>query len=272
MAKLFYGHVLSNGLSIHYYRTGDLKPPVVLLHGITDNGMCWGNLSLSLEPDYDVVMIDARGHGLSDAPENGYASHIQAQDVAEVIRQLELRKPAVIGHSMGADTAANVAALYPDLVSCVVLEDPPWFAVDRSASQAEEMEAQNRANIERMRSLSLNDLILECKQKHPFWEETEQFHWAKAKQQVKANVAAFHGEARRPWREVAARISCPVLLLTADLAAGALVTPELAKEAGKFWRKSSVVYIPEAGHNVRRDQFDLYWDTIAHFLAKVPRK
>jgi hypothetical protein len=53
MARLFYGSFQSDDARIHYYRTGDLKPPVILLHGFTDNGLCWNQIPLLLELEYD---------------------------------------------------------------------------------------------------------------------------------------------------------------------------------------------------------------------------
>ncbi|HVK02732.1 MAG TPA: alpha/beta fold hydrolase, partial [Armatimonadaceae bacterium] len=62
----------SDGLRFHYARTGGGGPPVVLAHGFSDDGSCWTPVARALAPEYDVVMVDARGHGLSDAPEAGY--------------------------------------------------------------------------------------------------------------------------------------------------------------------------------------------------------
>ncbi|MGD0100048.1 MAG: alpha/beta hydrolase, partial [Acidobacteriota bacterium] len=36
------GNVIIDGIKIHYYRSGGKKPPIVLLHGATDDGLCWG--------------------------------------------------------------------------------------------------------------------------------------------------------------------------------------------------------------------------------------
>src|SRR5262249_28576816 len=55
----------SNGIRIHYLRTGVRKPPVVLLHGLIGSGACWTPLARALESDFDVVLPDARGHGES---------------------------------------------------------------------------------------------------------------------------------------------------------------------------------------------------------------
>ena len=61
------GFVESNGIRLHYTRTGGDKPPLVLAHGVTDAGLCWTPLAEALAPEYDAIMVDARGHGRSDA-------------------------------------------------------------------------------------------------------------------------------------------------------------------------------------------------------------
>ena len=63
MAEWQSGSVDANGVTIHYTRTGGGGPVVVLAHGVTDNGLCWSPLARELEPDYDLIMVDARGHG-----------------------------------------------------------------------------------------------------------------------------------------------------------------------------------------------------------------
>ena len=62
------GDIVANGIRLHYTRTGGAKPPLVLAHGVTDDGLCWSRLAEALAPSFDVVMVDARGHGRSQAP------------------------------------------------------------------------------------------------------------------------------------------------------------------------------------------------------------
>ena len=62
------GDIETNGIRMHYHRTGGDKPALVLSHGATDSGLCWTRVARVLEADYDVIMPDARGHGRSDAP------------------------------------------------------------------------------------------------------------------------------------------------------------------------------------------------------------
>src|SRR5947209_17951539 len=81
------GEVQTNGIRMHYYRTGGdgLKPQLVLAHGATDDGLCWTRVAQALETEYDVIMPDARGHGLSDAPAEGYTASDHAADLAGLI-------------------------------------------------------------------------------------------------------------------------------------------------------------------------------------------
>ena len=129
-------HVTANGIKMHYTRTGGDGPPVVLCHGSTDNGLCWTPVARALEADYDVVMPDARGHGLTDAPESGYDVATRAADLAAFVAALGLERPVVGGHSMGASTTLCFAAGHPDMLRAAVLEDggirmpgyePPYF-------------------------------------------------------------------------------------------------------------------------------------------------
>src|SRR5690348_672626 len=95
MAEWQSGSVDANGVTIHYTRTGGNKPVVVLAHGVTDNGLCWSPLARELENDFDLIMVDARGHGTSEAPEGSYGPDVQAEDLAGLITALGLEKPAV---------------------------------------------------------------------------------------------------------------------------------------------------------------------------------
>jgi N-formylmaleamate deformylase len=267
MAKLFYGSVVSDGVRIHYYRTGEEKPPLVLLHGITDNGLCWNRTALMLEPDFDIVMVDARGHGLSDAPETGYDYGQQARDVKNVIEQLQLRSPVVMGHSMGANTAALLAAQFPGLVKSIILEDPPWQEQDQSDESRAGWGDQLRANIASYREKSEEELMALCLKFHPSWDASEILMWARSKKQVRPEVARISEIPQLRWRDFVPQIRCPVLLLTGDAERGGIVSPQVAEQVARAVKKCYVVHVPGAGHNIRRDQFDPFFDAVSRYLV-----
>src|SRR4051794_30884922 len=115
-----------NGLRLHYTRTGAdarrAKPPLVLAHGFSEDGLVWTALAEVLEDEYDVIMPDARGHGQSDAAETGLGTAELASDLYGIIRALGLDQPAVLGHSMGGMTTFALAGLFPDVPGAIVVE------------------------------------------------------------------------------------------------------------------------------------------------------
>ncbi len=269
-AEWFSGDVIANGIRVHYYRTGGDKPPLVLAHGATDDGLCWTPVARALEADYDVIMPDARGHGLSEAPESGYGVHERAADLAGLIQALGLGRPAVGGHSMGAQTVLYLAAGYPDLVRCAILEDPAlWLpGAQRDPAEREARAARMRRNMEELKAMSREELIAHCRAQHPDWSEDELGPWADAKLRVSRSfITALRGMDQPPWWEVLPRIQCPVLLITADPDRGAIVTPEAAEEAERLNSRVQVVRLHGAGHNIRREQFAAYMQAVRSFLA-----
>jgi pimeloyl-ACP methyl ester carboxylesterase len=263
--------VSTNGIKIHYYRTGGDRPPLVLLHGITDSGLCWPRIVQHLARDYDMVMVDARGHGLSDAPDTGYSFQDHATDVIGLIQALGLTQPVLIGHSMGAVTATVVAASMPDHVRAIILEDPPFQASYAELSSEEQaalmVEWQTRI-IENKRK-TRSALIAARRAESPSWAKDELAPWAEAKLQVDPKVAELALAPRLPWQALIRRVICPILLITGDPEAGAVVTPEVANEAAELWPRGEVAYIDHAGHNIRRDQFDRYMASVTAFLAAI---
>ena len=109
-------YIQTNGIQLHYYQTGGDLTPLILAHGITDNGLCWTRLANHLMEDFNVIMIDARGHGHSEAPKSGYSKVDHARDLAGLIEGLELDHPHLIGHSMGAANVSSLASNFPHLV------------------------------------------------------------------------------------------------------------------------------------------------------------
>lgn len=276
MPELHSDFLLTNGIRIHFYRTERVAhtrpwPTIVCLHGITDSGLCWPRVVKALAPEYELVLPDARGHGLSDKPATGYAPNDHAADVAGLIRSLGLKRPVLLGHSMGAGVAATTAVFYPDLVGGVILEDPPWRA-DADEGTPEEQAAraaQWRQEILERQAKTSAAIIAQRKAEQPKWADEEFPPWAIAKQQVSPEVTQYITAPRTSWREIAPRITCPALLITADVAEGAIVTPAVAAEAGRLLSRGRVVHIAGAGHNIRRDQFAAYMTAVREFLAEL---
>src|SRR3990167_8871569 len=163
MAGWIKGTCEANGIDMHYLRTGGDKPPVVLLHGLMLSGACWTPLARALEEDYDVIMPDARGHGLSSAPDHGYCYDNLAADVLSLIDSLRLASPVLLGHSMGGMIAAVVASLQSQRLRGLILADPTFLTPQRQQEVHEtDVADQHRRILKR----SKEDYLAEVRARH----------------------------------------------------------------------------------------------------------
>ncbi|MFU8841636.1 MAG: alpha/beta fold hydrolase [Nitriliruptoraceae bacterium] len=87
-------------------------PPIVLLHGITEDRRTWEPLLARLADRATVLAVDLRGHGASPV-EAPFDLASMAGDVHALVARHGLGTPLVIGHSMGAMVATAYAAALP---------------------------------------------------------------------------------------------------------------------------------------------------------------
>lgn len=272
MLEVQSGEVVTNGVRLHYYRTGGDKPPLVLSHGFTDSGLCWTRLARDLAADFDVVMYDLRAHGLSEAPDRGYSADDRAVDLLGLVESLRLERPILLGHSMGAETTAYAAAAAPDLPRAIILEDPPFVdgfyaaTLEARAAKAEEL----RAQIVERQKLTLQQLLAESRGANATWTEVDLGPWAEAKHLVHPNAALRRRDVPRTgWRETLAQITCPTLVITADVELGGLITPEVAREMSGLLARCQVAHVAGASHNVRRDRYEPYLAAVRAFVVAL---
>jgi N-formylmaleamate deformylase len=273
MADWTSGFVTANGIRTHYTRTGGDKPPLVMAHGVTDDGLCWSPIATALEADYDVIMVDARGHGKSDAPDSGYEPGTLGADLAGVIRGLGLNRPIVLGHSMGAGSTLALASANPDLPGAILLEDPPPWWMGRPATpdpRMQDLTANMRAWIVGLKEQTREQMIADQHAATPEWSDAELQPWADAKVAFDLKALALFSSAvltSVDWSNDLPKITCPTLLITADPDRGAIVTEAAAARLQELIPQAAVVHIGGAGHNIRREQPAKYLETVRTFLA-----
>ncbi len=262
MTKWTTGTCQANGIHIHYLRTGGEKPPVVLLHGLMTNGACWTPLARTLEADYDVLMPDARGHGNSSAPHEGYSYETLATDVLSLIEALKLTNPVLIGHSMGGMTAAVAASRNPQRLQGVVLTDPTFLTPERQREVYEsDVAAQHRQILDRSKEDFLAELRMRHKHRPP--ELIELF--AEARFQTSPHAFEILTPPNPDYRELITTLAIPTLLVIGGV--GGIVSPMVATELARLNHRLKVTQIPEAGHGIPYDQPDRFSAVVKAFLA-----
>ena len=171
---------------------------------------------------------------------------------------------------MGAITALTLAGIRPDLAGAILLEDPPpwWDASALSAAAADDdRRAGMRTWVFGLKRQTRDELIAAQRAAAPAWSDNELGPWADAKHRLSINVINRSAPTDIDWEAILRRVTCPTLLITGDPMRGALVTPENVQTLQQFIPHLQIAHIPDAGHSIRRDQFDRYLAAVRDFLA-----
>lgn len=97
-------------ITMHVLEWPGLEPPLLAIHGSAGHAYLFTALGEHLAPDVRFLAIDLRGHGFSDKPPVGYDLGDHVEDVLQLLASLRLRRPVVLGHSIGGAIATAVAA------------------------------------------------------------------------------------------------------------------------------------------------------------------
>ena len=253
----------TNGINIHYTRTGGNKPPVILLHGLAANGLCWTPLARALDADYDVIMPDARGHGQSSVPEHGYRYQDHANDVTGLIKALGLPAPFLLGHSMGGMTAALVAASSPKLLSGLILADPTFLS---AKVQREVRDSDVADQHRRILTTSLDEVLAEARVRHP--RRSVEISELSARARLQTSMSAFDvlTPPNPDYRQLSHALEVPVLLVLGD---AGVVTPAVAAELQQLNPRFQVEQIQGAGHALHYDQPERFAVVVRSFLGSI---
>ncbi len=118
------GSIKRDGVSLFYQEAKGAKRPILLVHGwCCDHSFFAPQFEHFAHEGHHVIALDLRGHGQSDKPHDTYSMELFTGDLAFLCDQLALKKPVVVGHSMGGVVAFAFAERYPDIPSAIVTID-----------------------------------------------------------------------------------------------------------------------------------------------------
>ena len=228
------------GVRLHVRRVVDPPaPPVLLLHGLGVGGIVFQAFARRLLPHLAAVAPDLRGHGQSDAPPFGYEPADYALDIAELIQSEQSEALPVVGHSLGALVALAVADLRPELVSWLVLLDPPLDAELRNT----EIE-----DVYRLRHAAAGDLERYLLERNPGGGKLLADVLAGLFRQ--ASDAAFETMLNMPRPIQAPVVEQPTLIVQADPRRGGVLGDAAARGLAERLPRARLLQLPGAPHAV----------------------
>ena len=114
------GYAPVNGLKMYYEIYGEGKP-LVLIHGsYMSIDLNYGQLIPELSKNHKVIALELQGHARTADIDRDYSFDALAEDVAALLKYLNITSTDVLGYSLGATVALNLTIKHPELVNKLV--------------------------------------------------------------------------------------------------------------------------------------------------------
>lgn len=239
-----------------------VAPPILLLHGLGADGSVWQPFARRLAPAWAAIAPDLPGHGRSGPTSSG--SYQPAEYAADLARWRNTAFPVgmpVVGHSLGALVALQLAAEYAALVTRLVLVDPPLDAGEDRVDMQTTFGLRNSLPGE-----------LEAHLRRIYPGLSEMAVAALAGQFRIASDAAFEAMLAAPaghpeGRQAAGDVQAPTLVVQADPAHGGILGDDAARDLMSALPAGQLVQIPGASHAVHASRPRELAEALLAFLA-----
>jgi len=238
----------------------------VLVHGLggTSAGI-WASVADELGDELTVVTYDLRGTGGSERAPGPYSLDDFVGDLRALAEDLDLARPALVGHSFGGSIALAYAARYPAGVSAVVSVGGPVVLPEQGQKgmrdRAEKVESEGMASV--AETVATNGTA-------PSFRERDAAGFEALVAILAANDPAAYAATCRvladlDLRPELGRVSAPVLLVAGDrdgvvpAAAGDEIEAALPNGARR-------VTVEDCGHNLTVERPEVLVDEVRSFL------
>ncbi len=238
----------------------------MLSHSLGSSLVMWNPQMRSLEPHYQVLRYDTRGHGGSDAPPGAYTLEILGDDAISLLDVLSIDVVHFVGLSMGGMIGQCLALNYPDRLKSLAL-------CDTAALLPEEAQPiwQERIYTAREKGMqALVDSTLERWFTATYREQSPPEVELIRQQFLATPVAGYIGcsEAIRGlnYLERLSEIRIPTLIMVGEMDPG---TPVAASEVmHQRITDSKLVVLPSAAHLSNVEQSEAFNLALRSFLQE----
>ncbi|HUS81808.1 MAG TPA: alpha/beta hydrolase [Dehalococcoidia bacterium] len=248
-----------NGIKLYYERHGDSGEPLVFVHGYTGDVTDWRPQTGEFAPDYQILIMDLRGHGRSEAPPDrqSYTVALMTADVEKLTDHVGFGRYHLVGHSMGGGVAQEIALDQPEKLLSLTLEDTaPKFELPANDAMFEfRAKRMQLAQTEGMAAAATLELPWTPPHMPP--ERLQEVNERLARMSADAFIGAAQGLI--DWQGTAGRLASiltPTLVIYGDLDAPALVNASslLAERIPN----ASLEVVPETAHSPQWERPDLF--------------
>jgi pimeloyl-ACP methyl ester carboxylesterase len=240
------------------YLAGGKGKDLILLHSLNISAESWEKVFGPLTQNFTVHALDMFGHGDSEKPPKNLLVEDYARSVVQFMDRMKIGKAIVCGNSVGALTAVELGAVYPQRVEKLILVGCPardaWERMERLALSALGFDAQGNPQ-----PLSLADLKMTYA--HPTPELAAWFNQLRAKAGAWVKKTLIAISLYDPFPKFP-KIECPTLVLFGDQD----VLKEKEKEILRGIKGAKSVILHDAGHVPQMDQPEAFLKEVNQFL------
>lgn len=246
------------------------KPPLIILHGLLGSSRNWIGVGRLLSEYFNVFVLDLRNQGNSPHVDSMHYDDM-VDDLVEWLKDKDIDKFYLLGHSLGGKVAMTYASRYPERLLGLIVEDmaPKEYALRYGI----EFEAMNNLDLESLKTRTDADEAL--KPKIPDWAwrqfiltnlmrgDDGKFRW---QINLKSLTKWLPEIMKNPLKE-SDRYNGPTVFLRG--VNSDFITDADYLAIGKYFPNSSVVVIENAGHNVHIDNTEGLVRTVREFVEKL---
>jgi pimeloyl-ACP methyl ester carboxylesterase len=165
---------LTNGYTYYQIENRFNENTLVFIHGFSVPSYIWDKTyNTAKEKGFKVVKLDLYGRGFSDNPDIDYTDELFANQVIELLQELEIKKATFLGLSNGGRVISKLADLKPNMVEKLVYVSASSFNshennINKSVSK-EEVNAFIKNRYPTISSGQLSDF--KYPENYPFWDD-----------------------------------------------------------------------------------------------------
>jgi 3-oxoadipate enol-lactonase len=260
--------IKANGIQVDYELSGKKGAPVVVLsHSLSSSLLMWNPQMDALNPYFQVLRYDTRGHGKSDAPSGAYTLELLAEDVIQLLDGLGMDRVHFVGLSMGGMIGQCLALNHSNrLKSLVLCDTTAVFPAESQPLWDERMDKAHKKGME-----ALFEETMERWFTPTFLKRNPPIVKIIREQILATTVAGYMGCAeairRLNYLDRLSEIKMPTLIMVGEDDPG---TPVSASEAmHKRIANSKLVVLSSALHLSNVEQTEAFNSALLKFLRSL---
>lgn len=248
-------------------KSGQGSRSIIFIPGFASSGEVWDETKTLFESDYTCYVLTMAGFaGVAPQPNSTFKKW--EESIAQYIIENEIRKPILIGHSMGGGLALAIASDYPELIEKIVVVDAlpclpalmnPTFTAAKKAECTEMINQINSATVEEFYEMQ------KAASKQLVADSTKQdlvLNWS-MKSDRKTFGEIYCDFSNTDLRADIERIKCPALILLEAYFKN--IQPTIEEQYKKL-KNANLQYSEKGLHFIMYDDREWYYSRLNNFL------